>query len=183
VSDLRHAAWERWQAAAGPWRGWAVCPLLRQPELERAAAHARRRQGRAGELYQDLREALSNRGGTAVVLDLEPVVGVEVAARLNRDRIAHPVLVLPRWPYAEAILPFERLLDSLTAGARLLTTPGERLANVVFVLDAERNTPVPRRTAMDRRADNRFRLSTGDLPTLRDLRSGGIGRVVKVTHG
>ena len=75
------------------------------------------------------------------------------------------------------------VMDDAMAEVYRRKTPAERLANVVFVLDAERNTPVPGRTAMDRRADNRFRLSTGDLPTLRDLRAGGIGRVVKVTHG
>ena len=183
MSDVRRGVWERWQAAAGPWRGWAVCPLLRIPELERAATRRPRKPGLTGALYEELRAALGAAGGTAIVLDLEPLVGVEVAARLNSERIAHPVLVLPRWPYAEAILPFDRLLDALTAGARLLTRSAERLANVVFVLDAERSTPVPRRTAVDRRADNRFRLSSGDLPMLRDLRAGGIGRVVKVTRG
>jgi hypothetical protein len=117
------------------------------------------------------------------VLDLEPVVGIQLAARLNAERVAHAVLVLPRWPYAEAILPCDELLDNLTAGARLLTRSAERLANVVFVLDAQRNTPFPGRSTRDGRADNRFRLSGGDLPPLADLRSGGVGRLVKVTYG
>ena len=183
MSDIRRRVWERWQAAAGPWRGWAVCPLLCVPELERTPTGARRKPGLALALYAELRAALGDAGGTAVVLDLDPVVGVELAARLNRERVAHPVLVLPRWPYAEAILPFDHLLDSLTEGARLLTRPAERLANVVFVLDAERTRQLPGRSASDRRADNRFRLSSADLPTLADLRAGGIGRVVKVARG
>jgi hypothetical protein len=146
-------------------------------------ADAGRKPGPGRALYEALRVAVGDAAGTAVVLDLDPVVGVELAARLNSERIAHPVVVLPRWPYAEAILPFDQLLGALTAGSRLLARPAERLPNVVFVLDAERNTPAPRRTTLDRRADNRFRLSSGDLPKLRDLRAGGIGRVVKVTFG
>ena len=183
MPDLRRRVWQRWQAAAGPWRGWVVCPLLRVPELERAAPHAPPNPGVARALYQALREAVGDAGGTAVVLDLDPVVGVELAARLSADRIAHPVLVLPRWPYTEAILPFDQLLDGLTAGAKRLTVPTERLANVVFVLDSQRDTPLPGRPARDRRADNRYRLSIGDLPALGDLRAGGIRRVVKVTYG
>ena len=179
---MRRGVWERWQAAAGPWRGWAVCPLLRVPRLEPTPTLTRK-PDLAGAVYKELRESLEETGGTAVVLDLEPIVAVEAAARLNAERIAHPVLVLPRWPYAEAILPFDRLLDALIEGARLLTRPTERLPNVVFVLDGERNTPVPGRTAVDSRADNRFRLSSADMPTLRDLRAGGIRRVVKVTLG
>jgi hypothetical protein len=31
VADLRQRAWARWQAAAGPWRGWAICPALSMP--------------------------------------------------------------------------------------------------------------------------------------------------------
>jgi hypothetical protein len=183
VSDIRRLVWQRWLAAAGPWRGWMVCPLLCVPELERVVSHARRKPGAARALYDELRVAFGEGGGTAVVLDLEPHVGVQLAARINRERIAYPVLILPRWPYAEAILPFDRLLDSLTAGARLLTGPAERLANVVFVLDAQRNTPLRGRPTRDRRADNRFRLSNGDLPSLGDLRAGGIRHVVRVTHG
>ena len=179
---MRRRVWQRWLAAAGPWRGWVVCPLLRVPELERAVPHAPPDPGVARALDQALRGAVGDAGGTAVVLDLDPVVGVELAARLSADRIAHPVLVLPRWPYTEAILPFDQLLQRLTAGAKRLTPPAERLANVVFVLDSRRDTPLPGRPARDRRADNRYRLSIGDLPALADLRAGGIRRVVKVTY-
>jgi hypothetical protein len=179
---MRRRVWQRWLAAAGPWRGWVVCPLLRVPELERAVPHAPPDPGVARALDQALRGAVGDAGGTAVVLDLDPVVGVELAARLSADRIAHPVLVLPRWPYTEAILPFDQLLQRLTAGAKRLTPPAERLANVVFVLDSRRDMPLPGRPARDRRADNRYRLSIGDLPALADLRAGGIRRVVKVTY-
>jgi hypothetical protein len=56
------------------------------------------------------------------------------------------------------------LLDDLTTGAKRLTMPVERLANVVFVLDSQRDTPLPGRPARDRRADNgyRFNLSHRD---------------------
>jgi hypothetical protein len=180
---MRQRVWERWQAAAGPWRGWAVCPLLCAPQLEPTPAHSRRKPGLARAVYAEVRAAFADGGGTAAVLDLDPLIGVELGARLNGERIAHPVLVLPRWPYADAILPFDELLDGLTAGARLLSRPVVRLPNVVFVLDAQRETPLPGRSPIDRRADNRFELSSADLPTLADLRLGGIRRVVRVAHG
>ena len=27
-------SWQRWQAAAGPWQGWSLCPALLAPEIE-----------------------------------------------------------------------------------------------------------------------------------------------------
>ena len=27
-------AWQSWQAAAGPWQGWSVCPALLAPETD-----------------------------------------------------------------------------------------------------------------------------------------------------
>jgi len=119
-------------------------------------------------------------GGFLVLLDLEPNLGVQVAARLNGLRLANAVLLLPRWPYAEAILPVERLLYSLLSESRRLA-PEQPLPNVAFVVDAERGRPVIRRSAMDRRADNRYRLSPADLPNLATLRAGGVRHVVKLS--
>ena len=47
------------------------------------------------------------------------------------------VLVLPRWPYMQGVLPVDGLLHALISqSGRLSTEP--KLANVVFVVDAER---------------------------------------------
>jgi hypothetical protein len=144
---------------------------LRQGELSPAAAKRL-----AVALARDLDAA-----GTAVVLDLEPVLGIHVASQLHRQRLAHVVLVLPRWPYAEAILPVGRLIASLVHQSRHLEA-AEDLPNVVFVLDAERNQTAPHRPSSDPRTDNRYRLSAADLPDLAVLRRAGIHRVLKLLH-
>lgn len=176
----RGAAWERWQAAAGPWRGWAICPALAAPDTDGAELVAAVPSRMAVALAQELAIALS-RGRTATVLDLDPLIGIRVAAQLYEDRLAHAVLVLPRWPYAEAVLSVEGLLATAIAESRRLAH-GADLANVVFVLDADRNRPIPARSARDRRADNRYRLGPADLPRLADLRRAGIDRVVKISR-
>jgi hypothetical protein len=119
-------------------------------------------------------------GGTFVLLDLEPVVGIHVAARLNQLRLANAVLVLPRWPYQDAILPVEGLLHALITQSGQLP-PEERMPNAVFVVDAGRSKPVRGRSKSDHRADNRYRLSVSDLPNLAALRKHGIRRVVHIS--
>ena len=94
--------------------------------------------------------------------------------------MANAVLLLPRWPYRQAILPVDGLVHALVAEARRLTS-AEHLPNVAFVLDAERSRRVPRRPASDAHADNRYRLLPGDLPSLADLRARGIREVRKVS--
>ena len=172
-------AWERWQLAAGPWQGWTVCPALLSPELEdvprtRPALH------RLAQPLATRIAPLVERDGTLCVLDLEPELGVQVAARLAS--FAHPVLVLPRWPYARAVLPVDRLLATILAEAQHLPPAPERHASVVFVVDAQRQTAIPRRPAADRRADNRYHLAAFDLPDLRTLRQRGIRRIERVAH-
>jgi hypothetical protein len=119
------------------------------------------------------------RGGTAMVLDLEPVLGVRIAAEVSRQRLAHVVLVLPRWPHADAVLATDRLASTLIATAPQLSA-GDARSNVVFVLDADREASI-RRPPKDQRVDNRYALSVGDLPNLATLRAAGIQRLVKVT--
>jgi hypothetical protein len=119
-------------------------------------------------------------GGTFVLLDLEPVVGIHVAARLNQLRLANAVLVLPRWPYQDAILPVEGLLHALITQSGQLP-PEERMPNAVFVVDAGRSKPVRGRSKSDHCADNRYRLSVSDLPNLAALRKHGIRRVVHIS--
>ena len=88
------------------------------------------------------------------------------------------MLLLPRWPYQQAILPVDELLQTLVSHATRLSA-GD-LANVAFVLDAERSRATPHRAARDQRADNRYRLTVADLPNLSALRARGITRIVKV---
>jgi hypothetical protein len=105
---------------------------------------------------------------------------VHIAAALAD--VAHPVLVLPRWPYAEAVLPCADLLACLLAASRTLPRPApEHLPSVLFVLDAKRNTPLRNRGPGDRRADNRYHSATLDLPDLRALRARGIQRIHRVS--
>jgi hypothetical protein len=171
-------AWLRWQEAAGPWQGWSVCPALLAPEAADVTPRAAARPA-AERLAAGLAGALGgSNGGTAFILDLEPILGIHVAARLNELRIANAVLLLPRWPYEQAVLPVDGLLSGLLGEAPRLQ-PGN-LPNVAFVLDAERRRAIPGRANNDARADNRYRLMVGDLPNLKALRAHGIGKVVKL---
>jgi hypothetical protein len=114
-----------------------------------------------------------------MLLDLEPTLGVRLAAEISQRRLAHVVVVLPRWPHALAVLPSEALVAALLQTATQLNAA--ELTNVVFVLDAERQRSVTR-PANDARIDNRYALSPNDLPNLATLRAAGIRRVMKVTH-
>lgn len=113
-----------------------------------------------------------------MLLDLAPVLGVQIAARLSERGLAHVVLVLPRWPYADAVLPTQELTRTLIDESIRLA-PNVQATNAVFVVDAERLKPVTRKPAAQ--ADNRYRLSPADLPNLQALRTRGIRRVVKVS--
>ena len=188
LSSAREA-WLRWQAAGGTWQGWSVCPALVVPEVQ--AIQPRALSPAAAETTHALAAELAARlatpadaqpGGTLLLLELEPALGVCIAARLNQLQLAHVVLVLPRWAYVRAILPVERLLHALVHGAALLDVEARNLPNVVLVLDAERTRPVPRRSRADARADNRYRLSPFDLPDLAALRARGIRRLVKISR-
>ena len=116
-----------------------------------------------------------------VLIDLEPILGVHVAALLNEWRMANGVLLLPRWPYGKAVLPVDGLVAALLTQARRLSREETALPNVAFVLDAERTHPVANRRALDGRADNRYRLVAADLPNLASLRARGIREVRKVS--
>ena len=174
-------AWLRWQAAAGPWRGWSVCPTLLAPELEciSPVTPANHVIARAEGLAAELEDMLTD-GGTLVYVDLEPTLGVYLAARLSELDLAHPLLVLPRWPYAQAVLPVGELLHALLSRAPR-AHPSD-LRNVCLVVDAERQQPLPGRSRLDERADNRYRLTPYDLPTLGALRARGIGRIVRLAQ-
>jgi hypothetical protein len=167
-------AWERWQLAAGPWRGWAVCPALTMPDSSAAPGGASNTS-----TVVDLLETLAE-GDTAVVLDVDPMLGVRSAARASRRGLAHVVLVLPRWPHADAVLPVDNLLAALVATSRQLRS-ADGASNVVFILDGERQRST-RRPSDDPRVDNRYVLAVGDLPNLATLRGAGIRRLVRVVR-
>jgi hypothetical protein len=154
-----------------------VCPALVALEAADIILRASQRPV-ADDIAASLTSSL-DQSGTAIVLDVEPILGIHIAARLNQRRLANAVLLLPRWPYQHAILPVDGLLDSLVSRATGLTD-GE-WTNVAFVLDAERNRALVRRTGHDERADNRYRLTAADLPNLAALRARGINRVVKLS--
>jgi hypothetical protein len=113
------------------------------------------------------------------VLDLEPVLGVRIAAELNRRQPTNVVVILPRWPHADAVLPTAGLIAALVDAARRLR-PWRSAPHVAFVLDGDRSRSI-RRTSGDARIDNRYDLAVGDMPTLRQLRQAGIERIVKLT--
>jgi hypothetical protein len=176
------AAWRRWQRAAGPWQGWTQCPTLLSPAIDDIVLRGARGRRRAVQLASSLAAALQP-GGVVCLLDLEPTLGVRVAAQLSRAQLAHPVLVLPRWPYTDSLLTSDSLLNALLEESHRLPNLNGRLENVAFVIDGERAHLVPDRSERDPRADNRHSLSILDLPNLATLRGRGIRRLIRITHG
>jgi hypothetical protein len=180
---MRSAVWARWQAAAGDWQGWSVCPSLLAPEAAHVTPLADAAVPPTAErLAHQLAASMGEAEGILALLDLEPVLGLHVAAQLNQWHLANAVLILPRWPYRQAILPVDGLLHALVTLAARLSTEA-RLPNVVFVCDASRSRPVPNRPMTDARADNRYRLLVSDLPNLATLRAHGIRRIDKISRG
>ncbi|MBV8716464.1 MAG: hypothetical protein JOZ65_15475 [Chloroflexi bacterium] len=164
-------AWARWQTAAGPWRGWAICPALTMPVTPGTTVPA------TTPAALDLTEVLQP-ANTAVLLDIHPLLGIRTAAEVSRQGMAYVVLVLPRWPHTGAVLPVFDLAAALVDASRYVR--GEvPTTNVVFVLDGERQQRL-RRPKADARVDNRYALTSGDLPNLAVLRRAGITRLVKV---
>ena len=166
------AAWRRWQAAAGPWRGYVVCPTL---QVGKAPASP------AVSLPRIALNDLFARDGTAVLADLDPIYGVALAAEASRSGVAYAVLVLQRWPHPRAVLPTEGLLAALVGASSVLTN-GVHTPNVVFVLDGERRRSIAARPAADPRVDNRYDVAATDLPDFATLRRAGIQRVVRLTR-
>src|SRR5438132_323457 len=145
---MKPGVWARWQAAAGAWQGWSVCPSLLAPDADEIGPSATRPPGdRAHSLATSIADSLDL--GVLILLELEPVLGVLVAARLNQWGLANAVLVLPRWPYQQAILSVDSLLHALVSQAKRLSPAAARLPNVVFVLDAHRTRAVPHRSSSD----------------------------------
>jgi len=176
---LARHAWQRWYEAAGPWRGFSICPTLLSPTLEELPT------GRRSFAHDALRLAdailpLLQPGGALCLLDLDPTLGVQTAAVLAEH--AHPVLVLPRWPYAAAVLPCDTLAAALVAAARTLPRGEQRLPNVVFVLDGQRSQTIPARPTHDPKADNRHALAAFELPDLGTLQARGIRRIHRFQH-
>ena len=159
---------------------WSICPALLAPtELPFDTAPSAPETA-AEELAESLASELRT-GGTCLVLELDPALGVGVAAQLNERGLARPLLVIPRWPYAQAVLDTVQLTGVLVQEARRLRI-AESVRNLVMVLDAARGRSIERPDP-DPRADNRYTLSPYDLPNLAALRARGIQRVVKIQTG
>lgn len=193
MSDIKLEAWARWQAAAGAWRGWAICPALTMPTDAAPTDVAPTDVARTESGWSDvdvemvelveLVEALASTtlagAPTALAIDLDPVLGVHLAAALNQRALASVVLLLPRWPHADAVLPSGKLIWALVDASRhVRRCPSAQ--HVVFVLDGERSKSIVRPT-IDSRIDNRYDLAVSDLPTLRQLRCAGVERIVKLS--
>jgi hypothetical protein len=171
-------AWHRWQACAGVWQGWTICPTLLAPEVEEVIPRVVRRPA-ARTLAATVADGLES-GGVLVLLDLEPILGVHVAALLNQWHVANGVLVLPRWPYRQAILPGRRSGHALVGQTRRLTsrTPAERRVR-------PRRGTQPAGAAALRpvtpRADNRYRLRSCRSARSGRPRARGIRQVRKLS--
>ncbi len=119
--------------------------------------------------------------GTMVLLDLPPTTGVRVASVLAAAGSAHPLLLLGRWPYADAVLPARPLVDLLLVEAGRLGPL--RAPHIVVVVDGERARPRARQDRASRLADNRFPLDPDDLPHATDLQARRVGVVLDVRRG
>ena len=211
LSPLRRRAlraYDRWQAAAGPWARWTICLPLLGPGLDEldargtdalgrgvqgSAANPVKRRGRASpptlqwsvraqplrarQWRVRLKEGPPSdvRARTVVILDFPPEVGVPIAAELARAGHARPLLVIGRWPYAEAVLPARPLVDltiAETRGLRDLDAP-----HLVIVLDGDRAKDLPRRPASDARVDNRYEVVREDFPDASTLLAAGFHQV------
>ena len=200
LSRLRRqalAAYDAWQAAAGPWARWTMFLPLLGPGLDELPTDlGRPPQRRAIDALVQKLIAQLDPGGTRalraparvlaaaqprrsmVVLDLAPEVGLRVAADLARRGLARPLVLIGRWPYSQAILPAQPVVQTAVAEARgIAAAAGPHL---VVVLDAERSRPLPHRPARDRRADNRYVLVAEDFPEPAALVQAGIQRVLDV---
>ena len=171
-----------WLAAAGPWWRWGLyLPLIAPWPPDDFGASFFTRDG-ASEAVGSLAELLSERlreTPTLVVLDLDPILGLRVATSLAEAGLAHPVPFLPRWPYAEAVLPTGELLAALAYLAGRL--PDDLHAgSVVMALDSGRNLPIPSRPWSDPRTDNRGEIAGDDLPNVAALQAAGITKVIDV---
>lgn len=175
--------WERWLTAAGPWRLWSVCPLLLSPEIEmiepRPPAPGLR--ARAERLADALASTLPQTP-TLLLADLDLTLGIDLASTLYARRLAYPLLVVPRWPYAEAVLDASVPVWVLTRAAPDATSVDAACRHLCVVLDADRESTVLARSRRHATtADNRYQLGPQLLPALSDLRARGIERVVRLS--
>jgi hypothetical protein len=187
LSPLRRRALEAftaWQTAAGPWARWSVLLPLLGPGLDELPTSSRQHRPAPDAQAEALIQRLASELGAAaidqpclVVLELKPELGLRVAAGLARRGLARPLPLIARWPYAHAVLPTRRLVDTAIAEAHdLLAAPAA--SHVALVLDADRGQPLAGRSTRDPRADNRYALVAEDFPDRAALAAGGIQRVL-----
>jgi hypothetical protein len=133
----------------------------------------------AAELIDKIQPDLTD-PGTCLLVDLAPALGISIAGALYARGLAHPLVLLPRWPYASAILdaaePLWALRQSVPPGA--VNIPSR---NVCIVIDAEHQRGAAAQTRDPKRVDNRYQLTPHDFPSLSDLRARDIRRIVRLS--
>lgn len=177
------AAWRAWYEAAGDMRRWMLCLPLQGPGLQEVDLSPKlptrvARPPAAGFRLDDL--VRPNRPPTLVVLDIPPLPAVRLVTSWAKAGVARPLLVLKRWPYAQAVLPAQPLVNALIQTAFFLPQASPTPGHVALVLDGERARSLPHRPAADPRADNRSLLYPEELPTAEALLGAGMTRVIDV---
>lgn len=180
LSEAR-GLWECWLAAAGTWQGWSVCPLLLSPNLETVEPRppSAWKLRMAAELTEKIQSDLTGTG-TCLLVDLDPAIGISIAGVLCARGVAQPLVLLPRWPYASAILDSAEPLWTLREAAPVGVAPIPS-GNVCIVIDAQRQTGPTRQRTESTRVDNRYQLMPHDFPSLSDLRARDIRRIVRLS--
>jgi hypothetical protein len=186
----KEQAIERWQLPPGdPWAPYAKYTLLTAlasgpqqvelpdvqslPEVQQAA-EAGRRVGEAG-LPPDTLWVVDMRGPASVAFG----VAMQQAAR-------EPVSLVPtfnNWPAEDELVPAEETLSALTSLSPKPVTGANASvgSRPVFLLDAWRLAYRFDEPGEDT-YDNRYILSTSDLPDVETLRARGIRRIVYVVQ-
>lgn len=181
-------AYRRWRVAAGPLADYVLpAPFFatkEPPPTPLRAAHAAR-------VARDVARRAGHEigGGTALILEATPRLGLAVGVRLHASGWAVAPL-FGRWPMPRAVLPAERLTAWLTqamadapaarsaaASRTRPDVPGDAPRLLCLLLDAERGRQVSQRT-LRHCFDNRYDYATFLLPPPARWQRWGVTRVL-----
>ena len=184
----RTEAIARWQLPPeNPWAGYHKLTLLAAlDEVPRAAvlpdvAHL--------EVVDDARKAAVKIGAqglppdTMWIVDLRGAASVVFGSLLSRRLSTPPSLVLTfnNWPADNELIPAEETLAALVLAPPRPPDPSATTHVPVFLLDAWR-LAYREETVEDDVTDNRYMLTTTDLPSPEVLRKNGILRIIYVVE-